>query len=47
MYEIPRTVAAVRAGENLWLETERRRRDGSLVEVSVDAAPIPHRRREP
>ena len=40
MYEIPRTVAAVRAGENLWLETERRRRDGSLVEVSVDAAPI-------
>ncbi len=39
-YEIPRTVAAVRAGDNLWLETERRRKDGSLVEVSVDAAPI-------
>jgi PAS domain S-box-containing protein len=40
MYEIARTAAVVSAGDNLWLETERRRRDGSLVEVSVDAAPI-------
>jgi PAS domain S-box-containing protein len=40
MHEIARTAAVVRAGDNLWLETERRRRDGSLVEVSVDAAPI-------
>ncbi|HEY2135407.1 MAG TPA: PAS domain S-box protein [Xanthobacteraceae bacterium] len=39
-HEILQTVAAVRSGDNLWLETERLRRDGSLVEVSVDAAPI-------
>jgi PAS domain S-box-containing protein len=38
--ELARTIAAVRAGDNLWLETERRRKDGSLVEVSLDAAPI-------
>jgi len=38
--EIARTIAAVRAGDNMWFETERRRRDGSLVEVAVDAAPI-------
>jgi PAS domain S-box-containing protein len=38
--EIERTIAAVRAGDNLWLETVRRRKDGSLVEVLVDAAPI-------
>jgi PAS domain S-box-containing protein len=38
--EIERTVAAVRAGDNMWFETRRRRKDGSLVEVAVDAAPI-------
>jgi PAS domain S-box-containing protein len=38
--EIDRTIAAVRAGENMWFETKRRRKDGSLVEVAVDAAPI-------
>src|SRR5262249_30290453 len=38
--EIDRTIAAVRAGDNMWFETKRRRRDGSLVEVAVDAAPI-------
>jgi len=38
--EIAPTIAAVRAGENMWFETVRRRRDGSLVEVAVDAAPI-------
>jgi PAS domain S-box-containing protein len=38
--EIARTIAAVRAGENMWFETKRRRKDGSLVEVAVDAAPI-------
>jgi PAS domain S-box-containing protein len=38
--EIARTIAAVRTGENMWFETKRRRKDGSLVEVAVDAAPI-------
>jgi PAS domain S-box-containing protein len=38
--EIARTIATVRTGENAWYETERRHRDGSLVEVAVDAAPI-------
>ena len=38
--EVARTIAAVRAGDNLWLETVRRRKDGSAVEVLVDAAPI-------
>ncbi|HUI97611.1 MAG TPA: PAS domain S-box protein [Xanthobacteraceae bacterium] len=38
--EIDRTVAAVRGGDNMWFETKRRRRDGTLVEVAVDAAPI-------
>jgi len=38
--EIDRTIAAVRAGENMWFETKRRRKDGSMVEVAVDAAPI-------
>lgn len=38
--EIERTIAAVRAGDNMWFETKRRRRDGSLVDVAVDAAPI-------
>ena len=38
--EIARTIEAVRAGENMWFETRRRRKDGSEVEVAVDAAPI-------
>jgi PAS domain S-box-containing protein len=38
--ETARMLAAVRAGDNMWFETTRRRRDGSLVEVAVDAAPI-------
>jgi PAS domain S-box-containing protein len=38
--EIARTIAAVRAGDNMWFETQRLRKDGSLVEVAVDAAPI-------
>jgi PAS domain S-box-containing protein len=38
--EIQRTLDKVRAGENLWFETRRRRKDGSVVEVAVDAAPI-------
>jgi PAS domain S-box-containing protein len=38
--EIARTIAAVRAGDNMWFETRRRRKDGSQVEVAVDAAPI-------
>jgi PAS domain S-box-containing protein len=38
--EIDRTIAAVRAGDNMWFETRRRRKDGSVVEVAVDAAPI-------
>jgi PAS domain S-box-containing protein len=38
--EIARTLAAVRAGDNMWFETRRRRKDGSEVEVAVDAAPI-------
>jgi PAS domain S-box-containing protein len=38
--EIGRTIAAVRAGDNMWFETRRRRKDGSQVEVAVDAAPI-------
>ena len=38
--EVARTIAAVRAGDNMWFETKRRRKDGSLVEVAVDAAPI-------
>jgi PAS domain S-box-containing protein len=38
--EVERTIAAVRAGENMWFETSRRRKDGTLVEVAVDAAPI-------
>jgi PAS domain S-box-containing protein len=38
--EVARTIAAVRSGENTWFETSRRRKDGTLVEVAVDAAPI-------
>lgn len=38
--EVARTIAAVRAGENMWFETIRRRKDGTLVEVAVDTAPI-------
>ncbi len=38
--EIARIIAAARADDNLWLETVRRRKDGSLVEVSLDVAPI-------
>jgi PAS domain S-box-containing protein len=38
--EVARTIAAVRAGENMWFETTRRHKDGTLVEVAVDAAPI-------
>jgi PAS domain S-box-containing protein len=38
--ETARMIAAVHAGDNLWLDTERRRKDGTLVEVLVDAAPI-------
>jgi PAS domain S-box-containing protein len=38
--ETARMLASVRAGDSLWFETVRRRKDGSLVEVAVDAAPI-------
>jgi PAS domain S-box-containing protein len=38
--EVAHTIGAVRAGENMWFETSRRRKDGTLVEVAVDAAPI-------
>jgi PAS domain S-box-containing protein len=38
--EIDEKFAAARAGRSLRLETVRRRRDGSLVEVSLDAGPI-------
>jgi PAS domain S-box-containing protein len=38
--EIDRAIAAVRTGDNMWFETKRRRRDGALVEVAIDAAPI-------
>lgn len=38
--EIDDKIAAARAGRSLRLETVRRRKDGSMVEVSLDAAPI-------
>ncbi len=38
--EIDEKFAAARAGRSLRLETVRRRKDGSLVEVSLDAGPI-------
>ena len=38
--ETVRMLSAVRAGDSMWFETVRRRKDGSLVEVAVDAAPI-------
>jgi PAS domain S-box-containing protein len=38
--EIARTIATVRAGGNARFETQRRRKDGTLVEVEIDAAPI-------
>ena len=38
--ETARMLAGVRAGDSMWFETVRRRKDGSLVEVAVDAAPI-------
>ena len=38
--EIARTIATVRAGGNTRFETQRRRQDGALVDVEVDAAPI-------
>jgi PAS domain S-box-containing protein len=39
-HEIARIIDAARAGDNLWLETARRRKDGSFLEVSLDVAPI-------
>ena len=38
--EIARIIDAARAGDNLWLETVRRRKNGSFLEVSLDVAPI-------
>lgn len=38
--EIDEKFAAARAGRSLRLETVRRRKDGSLVEVSLDAGPV-------
>lgn len=38
--ELDEKLAAARAGRSLRLETVRRRKDGSLVEVSLDAGPI-------
>ncbi|HLH91154.1 MAG TPA: PAS domain S-box protein [Xanthobacteraceae bacterium] len=38
--EIARAIATVRAGGNDRFETQRRRRDGTLVDVEVEAAPI-------
>jgi PAS domain S-box-containing protein len=38
--ELERKIAAARSGQNMRLETLRRRKDGALVEVSLDAAPI-------
>ncbi len=40
MRELEDKIAAARAGRSLRLETVRRRKDGSLIEVSLDAAPI-------
>ena len=38
--EIDEKFAAARSGQSLRLETVRRRKDGSLVEVSLDAGPV-------
>jgi PAS domain S-box-containing protein len=38
--ELEHKIAAARTGQNTRMETLRRRKDGSLVEVSLDAAPI-------
>jgi len=38
--EIARTIAAVHNGENMPIETRRRRKDGTLIDVAIDAAPI-------
>jgi PAS domain S-box-containing protein len=38
--ELAHKLAAVRAGEEVRIETYRRRKDGSLVEVSLNASPI-------
>lgn len=40
MRELEDKIAAARAGRSMRLETVRRRKDGSLIEVSLDAAPI-------
>jgi PAS domain S-box-containing protein len=40
LLELEHKVAAARTGQNTRMETIRRRKDGSLVEVSLDAAPI-------
>jgi PAS domain S-box-containing protein len=39
-HELKNKIAAALAGDNTRLETVRRRKDGTLVEVSLDAAPI-------
>ena len=40
LHEVARKIESARNGENTRLETARRRKDGTLVEVSLDAAPI-------